>query len=158
MKKFLYLVLVVLSVASCSSKSTEKADEVAQIETDGQTEVTVAPQTADGKVLELDNPALLAPGVKVEQLTIVDFNAVWCGPCRQLAPVLEEAAAKYAGKATFISVDVDKYGDLMEAYNLGNSIPVVLFLKPDGTKEHYVGTGDLLPSDKFFALIDEKLK
>lgn len=158
MKKLLSLALVAFALASCSTKSVEKADEVAQIETDGQTEVTVAPQVADGKVLELDNPALLAPGVKVEQLTVVDFNAVWCGPCRQLAPVLEEAAAKYAGKATFISVDVDKYGELMEAYNLGNSIPVVLFLKPDGTKEHYVGTGDLLPAEKFYALIDEKLK
>lgn len=158
MKKIFYLALIALSASACSTKSVEKADEVAQIETDGQTEVIVAPQAADGKVIELDDPSLLAPGVKVEQLTVVDFNAVWCGPCRQLAPVVEEAAAKYAGKVTFISVDVDKYGDLMEAYNLGNSIPVVLFLKPDGTKEHYVGTSDLLPADKFYALIDEKLK
>lgn len=157
MKKILYIAVFAALCASCSTKSVEKADEVAQIEVDGTTSVAVAPMATDGKVIELDDASLLAPGVKVEQLTVVDFNAVWCGPCRQLAPVVEEAAAKYAGKATFISVDVDKYGDLMEAYDLGNSIPVVLLLKPDGTSLHYVGTSDLLPADKFYNLIDANL-
>ena len=78
-------------------------------------------------------------------------------PCRQLTPVLEELAAKYDGKVTFVSVDVDKYGDLFEAYNLGTSIPAVLFLYPDGSKKSYIGTGDLLPADKFEALIDAAL-
>lgn len=45
----------------------------------------------------------------------------------------------------------------MYAWNLGQSIPVVLFLKPDGTSSHYVGTGDLLPADKFEALIKANL-
>ena len=157
MKKLFLIAILAASFASCSTKSVEKADETAQIEVDGTMSVAVAPMATDGKVIELDDASLLAPGVKVSQLTVVDFNAVWCGPCRQLAPVVEEAAAKYAGKVTFISVDVDKYGELMEAYNLGNSIPVVLLLKPDGTKLHYVGTSDLLPAESFFNIIDANL-
>jgi len=40
-------------------------------------------------------------------VTIKKFGAVWCGPCRALAPVLEQLKTEYAGKATFIEYDVD---------------------------------------------------
>lgn len=113
----------------------------------------LAPVASDGKVMELSDASVFMPGVKVSQLTVLDFNAVWCGPCRQLTPVVEALAAKYAGRATFVSVDVDKYGALSAAYNLGNSVPVVLFLYPDGKRKAYYGTGDLLPAEKFDALV-----
>lgn len=116
-----------------------------------------APVAQDGKVIELEDAAALTPGVKVEQLTVVDFNAVWCGPCRQLTPVLEDLAAKYQGKVTFISVDVDKFGALFEAYNMGESIPAVLFLKPDGTSFKKIGTGELLPAENFEKIINDNL-
>lgn len=149
---FLLPLLAAACLSSCGTK--EQTEEQATA-----AETTEAAPTADtsGKVIELTDPGRLAPGVKVDRLTVVDFNAVWCGPCRQLAPVLTEMARKYAGKADFISVDVDRYGELMEAWDLGQSIPVVLFLKPDGTSTRYVGTGDLLPADKFDALIKANL-
>lgn len=145
--------------ASCSTKSTQEADAAAEAveqETVNST-VAVAPVATDGKVLELTDASLVAPGVNVEQLTVIDFNAVWCGPCRQLTPVLEEMAAKYAGKATFISVDVDKFPELFEAYNVGNSIPAVVILSTDGKRQDYVGTAELLPAESFQAIIDSKL-
>ncbi len=158
-KAFIVLGLVLaLGLASCSTKSVEKAEQINEIEEAGQAVgVTMAPVATDGKVIELADASVLAPGVAVSQLTVVDFNAVWCGPCRQLAPVLDELAAKYAGKVTFVSVDVDKFGDLFEAYNLGNSIPAVLILNPDGTKKSYIGTGDLLPASAFEAILDAEL-
>ena len=144
-----------IALAACSNNSGKtEADTTATAEK-AATE-TPAP-TADGKVIEITDAATLAPGVKVDRLTVVDFNAVWCGPCRQLAPVLHDMAAEYAGKADFYSVDVDKFGQLMDDYKLGNSIPVVLFIHPDGTTEHYVGTSELLPADKFKALIEKNL-
>lgn len=145
-----------LAFASCSTKSTEKADEANAVEVE-QADVTLAPVATDGKVIELDNASLVAPGVKVSQLTVLDFNAVWCGPCRQLTPVLEEMAKKYEGKVTFISIDVDKFGELFEAYNLGSSIPAVVFIRPDGETKSFIGTGDLLPAEAFEALIEANL-
>ncbi len=56
-----------------------------------------------------------------------------------------------------MSVDVDKFGELFESYKLGQSIPAVLFIYPDGHTAKYVGTGDLLPASKFEALIDAAL-
>ncbi len=143
-------VAAMLAFGSCSTKSTEKAEEANAVE------VELAEQ-ADGKVIELDNASLVAPGVKVSQLTVLDFNAVWCGPCRQLTPVLEEMAKKYEGKVTFISIDVDKFGELFEAYNLGSSIPAVVFIRPDGETKSFIGTGDLLPAEAFEALIEANL-
>lgn len=140
---------------ACTSKETDKT--VPQEDGQAQPATEVVANQGDGKVVELTDAKQYAPGVKVSQLTILDFNAVWCGPCRQLTPVLEELASKYAGRVTFVSVDVDKYGELFEAYKLGQSIPAVLFLYPDGRTAQYVGTGDLLPASKFEALVDAAL-
>lgn len=155
--KFLAIAVAALGFAACSS--SEKAETTAET-TEAQTATTtaIAPIATDGKVIELTDAATLMPGTEVKQLTVVDFNAVWCGPCRQLAPVLADMAMKYQGKVTFFSVDIDRLGQLMDAYNLGNAIPVVLFIKPDGTTTHYVGTSDLLPAEKFESLIEEQLK
>lgn len=161
MKKFvlIFSLVAALALGACSTRSEQETQAVNAVETDAVTtpDVTLAPVASDGKVMELADASLVAPGVKVSQLTILDFNAVWCGPCRRLSPVLDEMAAKYAGKVTFISVDVDRYGDLFEAYNVGSSIPAVVFLKPDGSRKVFVGIGDLLPAEKFAALIDANL-
>ena len=153
--KFFIPVVAALAAISCSTKDSKET--AAQEKKAEQVEQAAPASANDGKVVVLDDPSKLAPGVKVNKLTVVDFNAVWCGPCRQLTPVLDEMAKKYAGKADFYSVDIDNFPTLMDAYNLGNSIPVVLFLKPDGSREHYVGIGDLLPAEKFEALIEKNL-
>lgn len=146
----------IMALASCSTPSGQNASET-NVTDEAAGNYAPLPTSTGGEVIELTDPAVYAPGVKVPQLTVLDFNAVWCGPCRQLAPVFEEMALKYEGKATFVSVDVDKFGELFEAYRMGQSIPAVLFLKPDGTSKKYIGTGELLPADKFDALIKANL-
>ena len=65
-------------------------------------------------------------------LVVIDFNATWCGPCRMLAPVLEELSDEYEGKASFVAVDTDENSDLAESFNI-MSIPAVVLMK-DGEK------------------------
>lgn len=69
---------------------------------------------------------------------LVDFWAGWCGPCRMLAPVIEELAADYEGKAVIGKVDVDAEGELASEYGVMN-IPTVLILKDGEEVDRKVG-------------------
>lgn len=157
MKKIFLMAVAAFALASCGGNQSAQTTETEEAAVEQPSVAKYAPVAKDGKVIELEDASALTPGVKVEQLTVVDFNAVWCGPCRQLTPVLEELAAKYQGKVTFISVDVDKLGNLFEAYQMGESIPAVLFLKPDGTYFKKIGTGELLPAENFEKIINDNL-
>lgn len=157
MKKIFIMAVAALALASCGGNQSTQTTETEEAAVEQPSVAKYAPVAKDGKVIELEDASALTPGVKVEQLTVVDFNAVWCGPCRQLTPVLEELAAKYQGKVTFVSVDVDKLGNLFEAYQMGESIPAVLFLKPDGTYFKKIGTGELLPIENFEKIINDNL-
>jgi len=65
-------------------------------------------------------------------LVIVDFMAPWCAPCNQMAPVLEELAAEYAGDVTIFKMDVDQDGETARRLGI-RALPTFLFLK-DGVE------------------------
>lgn len=66
--------------------------------------------------------------IKGDKPVVCDFFATWCGPCKMLAPVLEQVAGEYADKAAFVKVDVDECGDLAARYGI-MSIPFVAVFK-----------------------------
>ena len=63
-----------------------------------------------------------------ETLVVIDFYADWCGPCRELGPVLEEIARKHADEATFYKVNVDRNRDIAQANRI-TGIPHVMFIR-----------------------------
>ena len=63
-----------------------------------------------------------------DAVAVIDFSATWCGPCRMLAPVLEEISEELAGKANFYNVDVDDDSALAAGFYI-NSVPTVLIMK-----------------------------
>ena len=62
---------------------------------------------------------------------IVDFYATWCGPCKMIAPVLEELAKEYAGQIVIYKIDTDKEPELSAAFGI-RSIPTLLFIPMTG--------------------------
>ena len=86
-------------------------------------------------------------------VSVVDFNATWCGPCRMLAPVLEEISEKYAGKVSFFSVDVDESPELAMQYRV-SSVPCLVLLKNGKFADQSVG---FRPEPQLIAWIDGNL-
>jgi thioredoxin len=69
---------------------------------------------------------------------IVDFTATWCGPCRSIAPILEELAKEYKDQIVIYKVDVDQCRELAEAFGI-SSIPAVLYIPLDGEPSMTIG-------------------
>lgn len=72
---------------------------------------------------------------------VVDFYADWCGPCRKLAPIMDELAKEYGGKVRFYKVNVDNAKALSRAYGI-RSIPAVLLIPAEGEPSMSVGLMD----------------
>ena len=84
---------------------------------------------------------------------IIDFYADWCGPCKQIAPVLEELANDYDGKVIIYKVNTEKERELASAFGI-RSIPSLLFIPVSGQPQMSQGA---LPKEQFEKIINEFL-
>ena len=74
-----------------------------------------------------------------DKLSVVDFWAEWCGPCRMVGPIIEELAKEYDGKALIGKVNVDSNPEISMKYGI-RSIPTILFIKNGEVVDKHVGT------------------
>ena len=81
-------------------------------------------------------------------LTLIDFFADWCGPCRMLAPVLEEVAGEMEGKATIAKLDIDQYQEIAAEYQI-SSVPTVILFKDGKEAGRIVGLRDATQLKEF---------
>ncbi|MDD2960800.1 MAG: thioredoxin [Muribaculaceae bacterium] len=70
---------------------------------------------------------------------VIDFWAEWCGPCKRIAPIVDELAAEYDGKLTIGKYNVDEGSDISTEYGIRN-IPTILFFKDGELKDRSVGS------------------
>lgn len=84
---------------------------------------------------------------------IIDFYADWCGPCKAVAPVLEELSEEYAGRLVIYKIDTDKEEELSTLFGI-QSIPTLLFIPVEGAPMLQHGA---LPKAAFTQVIEDKL-
>ena len=104
-----------------------------------------------GKYIELNNTNF--EDTTKEGISLVDFWAPWCGPCRMLAPVIDELAADFEGKAKICKVNSDEEQDLAVKFGV-RSIPTILFMKDGEVVDTMVGAASKQAfADKLNSLI-----
>ena len=103
--------------------------------------------------LEFDDSNFEAEVLNSETPVVVDFSATWCGPCQQLAPIIDELAGEYEGRVKIGKVDIDKAQATAASYGI-MSVPCVLYFKGGEKVDQHVG---LNPKSVYKEKIDSLL-
>ncbi|HJP37522.1 MAG: thioredoxin [Gammaproteobacteria bacterium] len=91
--------------------------------------------------------------LKSQELILIDFWAEWCGPCKTLAPILDQIADEYKGRVQIAKLDVEKSQDIAMQFGV-RSIPTLILFKGGVVEAQHVG---MLSKEQLTKLLDEKL-
>jgi thioredoxin 1 len=103
----------------------------------------------NGSALEFTDANFQSKVLSSDKLTLVDFWAEWCGPCRTMGPVVEKLSEEYAGKVNIGKLDVDHNPKVCGKYGI-TSIPTILFIKDGKVVDKTVG---VYPRSKLVKMI-----
>lgn len=134
---FIMLACVTLLAACGGDKKEEKKQENEQPKSEQQVTACITLDTEGfvQKVADINNPEWKYLGDKP---AIVDFYADWCGPCKAIAPHLEEIAKEYEGKLYVYKINVDNDPEIADAFKIVG-IPTLLFIPVEGEYSVQIG-------------------
>lgn len=155
MKKLIFASLLLVStLTACAGKNNEnKTEENKQLKTKnkmGTIHLTKAEFLSKVANFETNPTEWKYLGDKP---CIIDFYASWCGPCKTIAPILEDLAKEYDGQIYIYKVDTEAEQDLAGAFGI-RSIPSILFCPMNGAPQMAQGA---MPKDSFQKMITEVL-
>lgn len=137
MKRIIFCMAALLLLAACNNK-TEDADN--QANADGieasQSEMPVASTDDEGQTEWTKQTTIMS-----SKPMVIDFFATWCGPCKQLAPVLEKIEENHKGEVIFRRIDVDKEPELAMEFRV-EAVPTLMFVTPKGEYQTLLGYQD----------------
>lgn len=131
-KLFIYMAALVVLV-SCNSKSEQNANEAIDGNETVKSEMPVANSEDEGQTEWIKQTTIMS-----SKPMVIDFFATWCGPCKELAPILDELEQKHKGDVIFQRIDVDKEPELAQEFNV-EAIPMLLFVTPKGEYQSIMG-------------------
>lgn len=76
--------------------------------------------------------------LKTDKLVLIDFSATWCGPCKQLSPIIDELHNEYSNRVVIGKVDIEENNDIVNKYSIRN-VPTLLFIKNGKLLDRMVG-------------------
>ncbi|MDR0873688.1 MAG: thioredoxin [Prevotellaceae bacterium] len=147
MKHISLITLALLLFAACGNRPAE----------------TAAPQAEEQttKVIHLTKADFITKVFNYETATewkylgdkpaVIDFYAIWCGPCKVMSPILDELSVQYADSIYFYKIDVDKEQELSAAFGI-RSIPTLFFIPLSGTPQVLEGA---LPKEDVVKMIQQ---
>ncbi|MDO9635241.1 MAG: thioredoxin [Paludibacter sp.] len=163
MKKILgaSILLIMIAFTACGNKSKDQAEQDVK---ETETKNIQTNETKKMGTIKLTKAEFLEKVANYEanpsewkyvgdKPCIIDFYADWCGPCKVIAPILEELAKEYDGQIYIYKVDTEKEQELAAAFGI-RSIPSLLFCPMDGQPQMAQGA---LPKETFKKAIDEVL-
>lgn len=103
------------------------------------------------KPLSISDSEFEAKVLQAETPVMVDFWAPWCGPCRSVAPILDELAGEYEGKALIVKVNTDEHAQNAMKYGV-RGIPTLIFFRDGQEVDRIVGAG---PKSLYKGKLDE---
>ena len=106
-----------------------------------------------GNVMKVDEASWDNEVMKSPDLVLVDFWAVWCGPCQMVAPIVDELANEYAGKLRVVKLNTDENPEVASRYQI-MSIPTIMFFKNGQPVEKLIGAR---PKRQFKEVVDSLL-
>lgn len=145
-RKLLITLIAGITFASCVGRAVNNN----QNETDMKT-IHLTESEFRTKVFDYTNPSKWK--YLGDKPAIVDFYASWCGPCKAIAPVLEELAAEYDGQIYIYKIDTEKEQRLSAAFGI-RSIPTLLFIPMEGDPQMVQGA---MPKSSFVDAINSVL-
>ena len=161
MKKITILAFVIFSfyLAGCTVKGSDQQEAEANMKKQfisttikkSETMEHLTKETFLTKVFDYENNKEWKYAGELP--AIIDFYADWCGPCKMIAPILEELSKEYNGKIKIYKVDTEKEQELASVFGI-RSIPSILFIPAEGQPQMATGA---LPKQSFKKAIEEIL-
>lgn len=143
MKKGLTIILATLGIflVSCNGTgSSKEADKSTENKMEGETKMATIKMTKVDFLTKVHNYEKDMETWRYlgDKPAVIDFYADWCGPCKQIAPILEELATEYGDEIYIYKVDVDSEQELAGLFNI-RSIPSMLFIPMEGQPQMAAG-------------------
>ena len=149
MRRIIFCLAAVLMLAACNNK-TDNQNNVNTGNESAMTENTmpVASPDDEGQTEWIKQTTIMS-----SKPMVIDFFATWCGPCKQLEPILKQVEENHKGDVIFKRIDVDQETGLAQEFGV-QSIPMLMFVTPKGEYQTIVG---LQPASVIEAKIAELL-